>query len=81
MPRSNFGLALLMKLTPGLVHDSPNPYDKLDITENIKLLRNKVLNEKYLEKLVSKYLLQNNHSIRLAMTPDEHYNEKLLRNE
>lgn len=48
-------------------------FSSLDVTNNIKNIRNKIINENYLQELVNKYLLNNNHHIRYRMLPDETY--------
>ena len=61
-----------MKIFTLYVNDG-NVLQTLAITQNIESLRVKIKEGKYFENLISKYLLNNNHGIRLIMKPDENY--------
>lgn len=58
-----------------IVHDGEIS-SALNISENIRILRKKIFEEKYLEDLIERYLLSNTHSVRIIMKSDVNYHEE-----
>ena len=77
----NFGLNLIMGLTPGWNHIS-DPFSLLKIEDTLQRFRSELKSDpSYLQEVVRKYFVDNPHHIVLTMTPKETYtedNEKLL---
>ena len=48
----------------------------LDISENMKELRNKIENDNFLGELIKKYFLQNSEVVELSLTPDKNFSLK-----
>ncbi|XP_076167353.1 presequence protease, mitochondrial [Ptiloglossa arizonensis] len=70
---SNFGLQLLFNLSP-LWNHGGNLIRSMRINESIKkLIQKMVKDNRYLQKLVQTYLMNNNHKLVLTMLPYEHY--------
>lgn len=70
---SNFGMNLLMNLTPLWNHDG-DLIRSMRINDSIKELNGKIAdNPQYLQQLVAKYLKDNKHRLVLTMSPDENY--------
>ena len=72
----NFGLNLIMGLTPGWNHLS-DPFPLLNIEENIRKFRQNIeLNPAYLQGKVRQYFVENQHHVVLTMTPQENFVEE-----
>ena len=78
---NNFGLNLIMGLTPGWNHVS-DPFTLLKIEETLQRFRHSIENDPtYLQKMVEKYFVDNSHHMILTMTPKDTYvedNQQLL---
>lgn len=77
----NFGLNLIMGLTPGWNHVS-EPFQLLRIENTLQRFKHELSNDPcYLQKMVEKYFVNNSHHMVLTMTPKETYvedNQKVL---
>ncbi|KRX07100.1 Metalloenzyme, LuxS/M16 peptidase-like protein [Pseudocohnilembus persalinus] len=81
VPKSNFGLNILMQVLNPYNHDAEKPLAFLDVTNNIKTIKEKILDENYLKTLTEKYLLNNNHYLRYKMLPKQSFNQELKEQE
>jgi Zn-dependent M16 (insulinase) family peptidase len=72
LPKSDFGISILQSVMTTLNHNGDPTYT-LKVTENIAKLRKVLKKEKHFENLIQKYLIDNNHKVRLIMTPDNDY--------
>ena len=72
----NFGLHLIMSLTPGWNHVS-DPFPLLRIEETLQRFRKEYEDDsEYLQKKVLKYFVENSHHMVLTMTPNDTYVEE-----
>jgi Zn-dependent M16 (insulinase) family peptidase len=72
---ANFGMGLLEKSLAGWFN-GVNPMDGLAWNQTIDAFKQRLAEEKYLERLVEKYLL-NDNSMQFTMRPDETYGAAL----
>ncbi|CAD6217344.1 GSCOCG00004797001-RA-CDS [Cotesia congregata] len=78
---SNFGMNLLFGITPLWNHDG-NLIESMRINGLIKNFNAKLQEDpKYLNKLVEKYIKNNNHRLVLTMSPDSNYQINLQKEE
>lgn len=72
----NFGLNLIMGLTPGWNHVS-DPFSLLRVEETLQRFRSELKNDSvYLQKMVQKYFVDNSHHMVLTMSPKDTYVEE-----
>ena len=72
---SNFGMGLLEKTLAGWFN-GVNPMDSLAWNQVINAFKQKMTEEKYLERLVQRYLL-NDNSMQFTMRPEQSYSTNL----
>jgi len=78
---SNFGLQLLYGTLPIWNHDG-NILDSMCVSEKIDEFKKKLSNHpNYLQSLVDKYLLNNNHKLVMTMSPENNFEELRKENE
>ncbi|XP_057322808.1 presequence protease, mitochondrial [Microplitis mediator] len=78
---SNFGMNLLFGLTPLWNHDG-NLVDSMRINKLIKNFKMKLQqDDKYLNKVIEKYIKNNQHCLILTMSPDDNYQLNLQKAE
>ncbi|XP_065212088.1 presequence protease, mitochondrial [Planococcus citri] len=77
---SNFGLNLLFSIAPIWNHDG-DIADALNISKHISQFRNDLKNKHYLREVVDQYFKSNNHRLILTMSPDQHYEENIKKQE
>lgn len=78
---SNFGLHLLFTVAPFWNHDG-DVVKYMRINESIaKFRKNLESNPRYLEELVEKYLINNNHKLIATMSPDANFEADLVAKE
>lgn len=78
---SNFGLQLLYGTLPIWNHDG-NVLDSMCVSDKIDEFKKKLSNQpNYLQLLVDKYLLNNNHKLIMTMSPEKNYEELRKENE
>lgn len=78
---SNFGLQLLYGTLPIWNHDG-NILDSMCVSEKIDEFKKKISNKpNYLQSLVDKYLLNNNHKLVMTMSPENNFEELRKENE
>ncbi len=64
-----YGLNLLLEGFSTAIHDG-NPIDIWEVDEHLVWLREQVKDEQWLPNLIKHHLLDNNHRVRLTLTPD-----------
>lgn len=69
---SNFGIDLLTKMLT-LYNLGGNFHQVLKVTENIQRIRDEIGKGKFFEGFIQKYLINNQHKLRLLMSSDENY--------
>ena len=72
---ANFGLSLMQRLNPGWFN-GVDPLDALAWNDIVAAFKSKLAEERYLERLVEKYML-NNHTLTFTMEPSETYGDEL----
>lgn len=78
---SNFGLQLLYGTLPVWNHDG-NILDSMCVSKKIDEFKKKLSNQpNYLQSLVDKYLLNNNHKLVMTMSPENNFEEFRKENE
>ena len=69
---SNFGISLLEKML-SLYNLGGDCRKVLEVTESIQRIRDEMTKGKYFEELIQKFLIDNQHKLRLIMSADENY--------
>ncbi|CAG8474858.1 5386_t:CDS:10 [Funneliformis caledonium] len=77
---SSFGLGLMHLISSGWFNGC-NPAEILEINKNIEMLKEKLRTGPFFQNLVSKYFLNNPHTLISIMLPDQSYTENLSREE
>lgn len=65
----NFGLDLLLRLFGVWIHQG-NPLHVLDVDQELKILKEKLKEPRYLEKKIESYFLQNPQRVTVTLSPD-----------
>lgn len=71
-----YGLNLLLEGFSTAIHDG-NPLDVWEVDEHLLWLREQVKDEQWLPNLIKTHLLDNNHRVRVTMTPDSEKTARL----
>lgn len=77
---SNFGIALLQKMLT-IYNLGGDCKLVLEVSESIQKLRDEINKGKYFEGLIEKYLINNQHKLRLIMSSDENYTKNEVEEE
>lgn len=71
-----YGLNLLLEGFSTAIHDG-NPIDVWEVDEHLAWLREQVVDEQWLPNLIKTHLLDNNHRVRVTLTPDSEKSARL----
>ncbi len=71
-----YGLNLLLEGFSTAIHDG-NPLDVWEVDEHLLWLREQVKDEQWLPSLIKTHLLDNNHRVRVTLTPDSEKTARL----
>ncbi|WP_350560248.1 insulinase family protein [Psychrobacter sp. CAL346-MNA-CIBAN-0220] len=71
-----YGLNLMLEGFSTAIHDG-NPIDVWEVDEHLAWLREQVKDEQWLPTLIKTHLLDNNHRVRLTLTPDSEKSARL----
>ena len=71
-----YGLNLLLEGFSTAIHDG-NPLDVWEVDEHLLWLREQVKDPQWLPNLIKTHLLDNNHRVRVTMTPDSEKSARL----
>ncbi len=71
-----YGLNLLLEGFSTAIHDG-NPLDVWEVDEHLLWLREQVADEQWLPNLIKTHLLDNNHRVRVTLTPDSEKTARL----
>ncbi|MDN5566064.1 MAG: insulinase family protein [Psychrobacter sp.] len=71
-----YGLNLLLEGFSTAIHDG-NPLDVWEVDEHLLWLREQVKDEQWLPNLIKHHLLDNNHRVRVTLTPDSEKSARL----
>ncbi len=71
----NFGFSLLFRVVPYFMH-SGDLGMSLSLGSLLESIKPKILEGRYLESIIKKYLLDNQHRVTLVLHPDPHLDEK-----
>lgn len=75
--KTNFGISLFENMISDLNYENLDKIDLiLDITKNLKEVREKIEKENYLENLVDKYFLKNTKKLEVIFESEENYLKK-----
>lgn len=77
---TRFGLNLLFNLTPLWNHEG-DVIEAMKIGKCLDKFKENLKNPKYLQERVKHYFQSNNHKLILTMTPDESYEENIIKKE
>ncbi|KAI4146892.1 MAG: hypothetical protein LQ340_005766 [Diploschistes diacapsis] len=76
---ANFGMSLMQRLQPGWFN-GVDPFDALEWNKTVTTFKEKLTSERYLEKLLEKYFL-NDRTFTFTMEPSSTYGEELVKEE
>jgi hypothetical protein len=71
-----YGLNLMLEGFSTAIHDG-NPIDVWEVDEHLQWLREQVKNAQWLPNLIKQHLLDNQHRVRVTMTPDSEKSARL----
>lgn len=71
-----YGLNLMLEGFSTAIHDG-NPIDVWEVDEHLAWLREQVKDEQWLPNLIKTHLLDNNHRVRVTLTPDSEKSARL----
>lgn len=77
---ANFGMNISLGVMSSWMHGG-DPFQDLNINENIKTLRSKLKEENFFQNLIKKYFIENNHKLTFIMSPDDEYSSLLANDE
>ena len=72
-----YGLNLMLEGFSTAIHDG-NPIDVWEVDEHLLWMREQVKNEQWLPTLIKTHLLDNNHRVRVTLTPDSEKSARLI---
>ncbi len=71
-----YGLNLMLEGFSTAIHDG-NPIDVWEVDEHLQWLREQVIDAQWLPNLIKTHLLENNHRVRVTLTPDSEKTARL----
>ena len=70
-----FGLQIMLTCLPACIHDD-NPLNILDLDNAFNAIKNNLKKNNYIEDLIEKNLIKNNHRLTYSLVPDTELNKK-----
>ena len=71
-----FGLQVMLSCLPACIHND-NPLNILDLDSAFNSIKDNLNKENYIESLISKNLIENNHRVNYSLIPDVNFNKKI----
>ena len=70
-----FGLQIMLTCLPACIHND-NPLNVLDLDNAFNIIKNNLKTDNYIENLIDKNLIKNNHRLTYSLIPDTELNKK-----
>ena len=70
-----FGLQIMLTCLPACIHND-NPLNVLDLDSAFNAIKNNLKTENYIENLIDRSLIKNNHRLTYSLIPDTELNKK-----
>ena len=70
-----FGLQIMLTCLPACIHND-NPLNILDLDNAFNTIKNSLKTDNYIENLIEKNLIKNNHRLTYSLVPDTELNKK-----
>ncbi len=70
-----FGLQIMLTCLPACIHND-NPLNVLDLDSAFNTIKNNLKSDNYIENLIDKNLIKNNHRLTYSLIPDTELNKK-----
>ena len=70
-----YGLQIMLSCLPACIHND-DPIKVLDLDSSFKILKKNIQTDKYVENLIKKKLIDNNHRLNYSLVPDVDFNKK-----
>ena len=70
-----FGLQIMLTCLPACIHND-NPLNVLDLDNAFNTIKNNLKTDNYIENLIDKNLIKNNHRLTYSLIPDTELNKK-----
>ena len=70
-----FGLQIMLTCLPACIHND-NPLNILDLDNAFNTIKNNLKTDNYIENLIEKNLINNNHRLTYSLVPDTELNKK-----
>ena len=70
-----FGLQIMLTCLPACIHND-NPLNVLDLDSAFNIIKNNLKSDNYIENLIDKNLIKNNHRLTYSLIPDTELNKK-----
>ena len=70
-----FGLQIMLTCLPACIHND-NPLNVLDLDSAFNTIKNNLKSDNYIENLIDKSLIKNNHRLTYSLIPDPQLNKK-----
>ena len=70
-----YGLQIMLSCLSACIHND-DPLKVLDLDSSFSIIKEKLKENKYVEKIIEEKLIKNNHRINYALIPDPEFNKK-----
>ena len=70
-----FGLQIMLSCLPACIHND-NPLNILDLDNAFNSIKKNLKSKNYIESLIKKHLINNNHRLNYSLIPDTEFNRK-----
>jgi Zn-dependent M16 (insulinase) family peptidase len=70
-----FGLQIMLSCLPACIHND-DPLNILDLDSAFSSIKNNLKSNRYIERLIEKHLINNNHRLNYSLIPDTEHNKK-----
>ena len=70
-----YGLQIMLSCLPACIHND-DPLKVLDLDSSFSIIKDKLKEENYIEKIIEERIIKNNHRVNYALIPDPEFNNK-----
>ncbi len=70
-----YGLQIMLSCLPACIHND-NPLKVLDLDSSFSIIKGKLEESGYIEKIIEDRIIKNNHRVNYALIPDPEFNNK-----
>jgi len=70
-----YGLQIMLSCLPACIHND-DPLKVLDLDSSFSIIKDKLKEDGYIEKIIEERIIKNNHRVNYALIPDPEFNNK-----